>query len=129
MKRLYRLGLFALLVCLFLGQAIALCSFYSNRMIKRELINMQKVREAKIQAVLISFHSYYHVWPVPPGQLDDTALFELGGFNEATINKQHINFFYKIGCTYNLEDINYHNFLFKTDDSIGTCTVYSESGE
>ena len=125
MIRFYRLGLFTFLVCLFLGQAIVIARHYSDVMDKQGLVAMREMQKTQIALVLVSFHSYYHDWPVSPGQLDDNAYFELVGDNDDKINTQHINFFEKNNCDGDLVDGRGNYLWFKPDDSIGTCSVYA----
>jgi len=93
-------------------------------MTERSLNHYRELQKVQVALAIVTFHSYYHVWPVPSGPLDTNALFELDGSKEAKINTQHIDFFEKNNCDENLLDRNGRNLFFKPDDSIGTCSVY-----
>ncbi|MCE0496562.1 MAG: hypothetical protein LV481_01260 [Methylacidiphilales bacterium] len=93
-------------------------------MFKLELFNMREYQKAQLALVIVSFHSYYHEWPGPPGPIDTNVYLELVGYKDAKINTQHIDFFEKNNCDGDTLDENGHDFLFKPDDSIGTCSVY-----
>jgi hypothetical protein len=126
-KRFFRLGLFALVVVLILGCFYGEANFFFNAMNKRGLMDMQELQKAQLALVLVSFHSYYHVWPGPTGPLGDDIQTELGGFKEAKINTQHINFFDRTGSDMDTLDSHGNDLYFKPDNSIGTCTVYENS--
>ena len=94
---------------------------------KRGLMDMRELQKAQLALVFVSFHSYYHEWPCPPGPVNTDAYTELGGFKDAKINTQHIDFLDKNNCDGDFLDSRGKDLYFKPDDSIGTCTVYENS--
>ena len=126
MKRYSRSEVTVFAISLAVFEAIALVLFFThvvNKLIEMDIDDAQKTQ---IALVLVSFHSYYHVWPCAPGPLDSDAEAELAGSDDAKINTKHINFFDRNNCHEALY-FNGHTLFFKTDDSIGTCVVYGNS--
>jgi hypothetical protein len=126
-KRFFRLGLFAIVVALILGCFYGEARFFISGAIRQGLIDYRKLQKAQVALAIVSFHSYYHKWPGHPGSLDESCLAELSGFEDAKINTQHIDFFEKNGSDGNLLDSHGNALYFKTDESIGTCTVYENA--
>jgi hypothetical protein len=123
-RKWLRLSLFTFLVCLIFAGGWQIENHFFNIIEKQERIDALELQKVKLALVISTFYSYYHEWPGPPGPLDDSISTELGGFEGAKINKQHINFFKKNSCYMDLQDDDGHQLFFKPDDSIGTCSVY-----
>jgi len=83
-----------------------------------------KKRVVEQELVITSFHSYYHLWPGPSGEITNDILCELLGCSDAKINTKHIDFYEKNHAELLTWDLNNKNLFFKTDDSIGTCEVF-----
>jgi hypothetical protein len=129
MKLLNRLGVFFLIAFLLVGEAILITGYFMHVRVKVGLADMQEIQKARLALVIVSFHSYYHVWPANQGSIDNQALVELGGFPGALINTQHIDFFKNNNVNMVIQDENGRPLMFSTDDSIGTCTVFSVANE
>jgi len=127
MRRLKRLGIFTLLVLLVLASLY----FGVQAVFEHELARVTAQREIvdreRAEIAINLFYSRYHAWPSAPGPIGADAAAELGGFETAQINTDHINFFKKADSDMYLLDRNGREFFFKPDDAKGTCTVYSES--
>ncbi|HEX4140840.1 MAG TPA: hypothetical protein VHY09_10870 [Candidatus Methylacidiphilales bacterium] len=89
---------------------------------RQQEITSKEIEKSQLESVISVFYAHYHKWPAPSGPLSDQVITELGGYSDASINTEHINFFKKMGYALPLSN----NLLFKGDDASGTCLVYEQ---
>ena len=124
MNRFFRLGIFVLVVLVLLGVVFWIINLEGMANIRNQNENALEQRKLGLTTVIQSFYAYYHVWPGPPGPVDDTVSCELMGCAAAKINMQHINFFDRNHVGLETQDLNGHDLSFNPDAATGTCTVY-----
>ncbi len=122
MKRIRNLAIFGIFVVLVLAGYAEMYRHFFKIVEKHQEICSREIEMAKLEAVMSSFYAHFHQWPAPSGLLSDQVVTELGGFNDATINKEHINFFDKMDCPMPFEN----DLYFKGDDASGACLVYEQ---
>jgi hypothetical protein len=122
-----KLALFAVVICLFIAEAIVLSNFFFHKMVMLSYQYSEKDRELRLTLAMVYFHNYYHTWPCAPGPLKLDVITELGGFKTAQINNQHIDFGKLSGSFYSITDSNGQPFIFNPDDLTGTCSISSVS--
>jgi hypothetical protein len=123
MRKPVNLSLAALGFLLLLGLFYWEAQFFGERSLLAIKAMNYETQKAQIALVIVSFHSYYHVWPCPEGTLGTSALEELTGLDEARINTQHIDFFEKNHVSVSLVDPDDRPLQCKFDDKFGTCFV------
>jgi hypothetical protein len=124
MNRLFRLGIFVFVVLVLLGGIFWIINREGMASIRNQNRNDLEQRKLGLTIVIQSFYTYYHVWPGPPGRVDDAVSCELMGCADAKINTQHINFFDRNHVGLVTQDLNGNDLSFNPDNATGTCMVY-----
>ena len=119
MKSYSRVAIIAALIIIFIIYNTLIGNAFIRYLKKIEFESQKR----EVELALVSFYSYYHVWPCPSGPLNTRALEELMGLNEAQINNRHINFFDLNHISPALSDSAGIPLRFEPNNSMGACVV------